>query len=89
MIVELSERLTKEPTINAEIADEVCNTYIGKQTREIDLSPYLLVAFGSLMILRYVGRESGEKGLQLIGGSVMVLMLFARFFFSRTRRKSI
>lgn len=89
MIVELAERLTKEPVINAEIADEVCNTYLGKQTQEIDLSPYLLVAFGSLMVLRYIGRENGEKGLQLIGGTVMVLMLFARFFFSRTRRKSM
>lgn len=89
IISELAERLLKEPAINAETADEICSSYLGKQTQEIDLSPYLLVAFGSLMILRYIGRESGEKGLQLIGGSIMVLMLFARFFFKRARRTGL
>lgn len=89
MIVELSERLQSEPIINAETADEICGSYLGKQTQEIDLSPYLLIGFGSLMILRYIGRESGEKGLQLIGGCVMVVLLFARFFFRKARRMEL
>ena len=85
MICELAERIRREPIINAYVVDDLCNTYLGRQTREIDISPYLLLGFGSLMVLRYVGRESGDASLQFIGGCVMVLMLFARYFFRGTK----
>ena len=87
MICELAERIRRKPVIDAMVVDEVCNNYLGRQTREIDASPYLLLGFGSLMVLRYVGRENGDQSLQFIGGVVMVLMLFARYFFRGAKRK--
>lgn len=87
MIVELAERLGKEPVLDAGVVEAVCNGYLGRQTREIDISPYLLVGFGSLLVLRYVGRETGEDELQFLGGCVLVILLFARFFFNRTKQR--
>lgn len=89
MVVELAERIRREPVVDAYIVDEICNGYLGRQTREIDASPFLLLAFGGLMVLRYVGRENGEQGLQFIGGCIMIFMLFARYFFRGAKRKSM
>lgn len=89
MITELSERIHREPVIDAYVVDELCNNYLGRQTREIDISPYLLLLFGSFMVLRYVGKETGEKDLQFLGGCIMILMLFARYFFKGTKRKNV
>lgn len=89
MIVELSERIRHEPLIDPYTVDEICNNYLGRQTREIDISPVLLLLFGSLIILRYVGRETGEQELTFIGGAVLVVMMFARYFLKGMRRKSL
>ncbi|OIN61212.1 hypothetical protein BLX24_03890 [Arsenicibacter rosenii] len=89
MVMELAERIRQEPVIDAFVVDEICNNYLGRQTREIDISPVLLLLFGSLMILRYVGRETGDQELTFIGGAVLVMMMFARYFLKEGRRKGM
>lgn len=89
IITELSERLLKEDFINGEITEEICNGYLGRQTKEIDMSIYLLLIFGSLVVLKYIGRETGEESFRFIGSCIMIVMLFARYFFNAVRRKNI
>ena len=88
MIQELCGRFRKEPTLtNADVAD-ICGNYLGKQTREIDMSIFLLVIFGGLSLLRYVSRENHNTSLRFLGGVAMVLLMFGRYFFNSARRKS-
>lgn len=87
MIRELCERLRKEPVLSLEVVNEVADGYLGRQTQEIDMSVYLLLILGGFVGLRYYGRETGEKDLQFIGGCIMIVLLFARYFFNSTRRK--
>ena len=89
MMLELCDRLHKEPVLDPETIVQVCDNYLGRQVKELDMSPYFLVAFGAFAILRYVGRESNESALQFVGGAIMIVLLFARYFFSATRRKFI
>ena len=89
MIVELAERIRREPVIDAYVVDEICNSYLGRQTREIDASPFLLLAFGGLIVLKYIGRETGEQGLTFVGSAIMVLVMFGRYFFRGAKRKAL
>ncbi len=90
MIVELAERIRREPVIDAYLVHEICNAYhLGRQTREIDASPFLFLAFGSLIILKYVGRETGEQGITFIGSAVVVILMFGRYFLRGVKRITI
>ncbi len=86
---ELCDRLRREPFINLDSATEVANGYLGKQVEEFDFSVILLVMLGGFVLLRYYGRETGEKDLQFIGACIMLVMMFARYFFRSARRKSL
>lgn len=88
MVQELCGRFRKEPTLTNEDVADICGNYIGKQTREIDMSIFLLVIFGGLSLLRYVSRESHNTSLRFLGGVAMVLLMFGRFFFNASRRKT-
>ncbi|MGM9508814.1 tyrosine-type recombinase/integrase [Larkinella sp. GY13] len=87
MIRELCDRLRKEPFVNLDVVGEVCDGYLGRQTQEIDMSLYLMLILGGFAILRYWGRETGEKDLQFLGGCIMIVLLFARYFFNSTKRR--
>ncbi|MBO0950877.1 tyrosine-type recombinase/integrase [Fibrella forsythiae] len=89
MITELAERIRRQPVIDAYVVDEICNSYLGRQTREIDVSPYLLLIFGGLIIFKYIGREAGEQGLTFIGSAIMVIVMFGRYFFKGAKRKNM
>jgi integrase/recombinase XerD len=89
IIVELSERIGKESYINGQIVDEICLGYLGRQVKEIDMSLYLFLIFGSLVILRQIGREANEESIRFIGSCIMIVLLFARFLFNATRRRAI
>jgi integrase/recombinase XerD len=89
MIKEISERLRKEPFITLDVVNEVCNSYIGKQTKEMDFSIVLLLILGGFAVLRYVGKESGDKSLTFIGGVIMIILLFARHFFNVSKRRNL
>lgn len=88
MIQELCSRFRKEPVLDNDTVSDICSNYIGKQTREIDMSIALLVVFGALSLLRYLSRESGNPSLRFVGGVAMVILMFGRHFFNSARRKS-
>lgn len=88
MIQELCARFRKEPVLDSETVADICGNYIGKQTREIDMSIALLVVFGALSLLRYLSRESHNPSLRFVGGVAMVLLMFGRHFFNSARRKA-
>lgn len=46
MIVELCHRLSKEDVLIPETVNEICDNYIGRQVREIDMSFILLFVMG-------------------------------------------
>lgn len=81
MITELAERIRRQSVVDAYVVDEICNTYLGRQTCEIDVSRYLLLIFGGLIIFKCIGRETGKQGLTFIGSAIMVLVMFGRCFF--------
>ena len=84
---ELCDRLRREPFINLDSAVEVADSYLGRQLEEFDFSVILLLILGGFVLLRYVGKETGEKDLQFIGACIMLIMMFARYFFRSAKRK--
>jgi hypothetical protein len=88
MIQELCARFRKEPVLDNDTVSEIAGNYIGKHTREIDMSIMLLVIFGALSLLRYMSRENHDPSLRFVGGVAMVLLMFGRHFFNSARRKS-
>lgn len=85
-VYELIERYRKEEYIANETVREIRHNAANP---EIDFTPVVLVALGSLILLRYLGRELGEDGYQLIGGIALVFALFARQFFRVFRRRFV
>ncbi len=88
MIQELCARFRKEAVLDNETVADICGGYIGKQTREIDMSLFLFLVFGGLSVLRYLARESHSPTLRFIGGVSMIVLMFGRYFFNSARRKS-
>jgi hypothetical protein len=88
MVQELCGRFRKEPVLDNETVADICGNYIGKQTKEIDMSIFLFIIFGGLSLLRYVSRESHNPSLRFIGGVALVILMFGRYFFNYSRRKS-
>jgi len=89
IVIELAERFGKELTVTPEIVDEITGNYIGRQVKEIDMSMILLLVLGGFAVLRYVGKETNDSSLQMIGGCIMIVLLFARYFFNSTKRVSL
>jgi hypothetical protein len=89
MVVELCTRLSKEDVLIPEVVSEICDGYIGRQIKEIDMSFALLIVMGGVMAMRYIGRESEDPDLRMIGGLMMIVLLFARSFFRITRRTGL
>ncbi|MEM6338387.1 MAG: site-specific integrase [Pseudomonadota bacterium] len=85
-IYELIERYRKEEYIANETIREIRHNAANP---EIDFTPIVLIALGSLIILRYLGREIGQDGYQLIGGVALVFALFARQLLRVFKRKFI
>ena len=88
MIQELCGRFRKEPVLDNETVADICANYIGKQTKEIDMSIFLFIIFGALSLLRYMSRESHNPSLRFIGGVAMVVLMFGRYFFNSAKRRS-
>ncbi len=86
MIVELCTRLSKEEFLDTDTVSEVCDNYIGRETREFDMSIILFILLGGVMALKYIGNESNDPDLRMIGGLMVIVMLFARSFFKISRR---
>lgn len=87
MIQELCARFRKEPVLDNDTVSDICGNYIGRQTKELDMSILLLLIFGGLSLLRYMSREQHDPSLRFVGGVAMVLLMFGRFFFNAAKRK--
>jgi hypothetical protein len=88
-IIELCERFEKEEHIDFEILKEINHT---AARPDVDMTMPLLLILGSLMILRYIGRELGDEdtgAYKLIGGVSILFLLFGRPIFQVTKRKFI
>ena len=87
-IREMIERYSKEALITLEHVKNIRHT---TALKEIDLSAPIIIAFSSLMVLRYLGGELGDdKGaFRLLGGIFMVFALFSRSIFRAGKRKFV
>ena len=88
-VLELVERFRKEGQISA---SKISSIEFTSAMKEIDMLLPLLIFISSLMVLRYVGGELDEdnKGaFKLMGGSFMLVALFARSMFTNVKRKYV
>lgn len=80
MIVDLADRFGKEQVLTGEIVDEITSGYLGKQSKNIDMSVYLMLILVGVAAMKFLGKETEDKTLRNIGSLVMLVMLFARYF---------
>jgi integrase/recombinase XerD len=80
MIVEQCHRLSKEDVLVPVTVTEICDNYIGRQVKEIDMIFMLLFVMGGVILMRYIGRENHDPDLRMIGGLMMIVVLFTRSF---------
>ena len=85
-IIEMIERLAKEPRITVAATERIKHT---ASKNEVDFTVILIICISSLMGLRYMGSEFGEDGgaFRLIGGLALVFAIFARPIFRSLKRK--
>lgn len=85
-ILEMVDRYRKEPFILRETIRSI--THSGA-LREYDMSFYVIVFIASIAVLRYMTSELDNPSLRFIGGVAMILLIFSRTFFNRTKRKFV
>ncbi|MDG2450890.1 MAG: tyrosine-type recombinase/integrase [Saprospiraceae bacterium] len=85
-LYELIERFSKEQAVTIEHVREIRHT---AALKDIDMSIPVVIAFSSLMILRYIGGEfTDDSGaMKLIGGAFLLFALFARSIFNVGKRR--
>lgn len=88
-IYEIADRMRKEPVLTGEVVEDICNNYLGRSIKEIDLSLFLILVFGGLMIYKFILKSNGDIDARAIGALISIVFLFGRFFFSRGRRQSL
>jgi uncharacterized membrane protein (DUF4010 family) len=49
----------------------------------------LMLVMGGVMAMRYIGRESEDPDLRMIGGLMMIVLLFVWSFFRVTKRQGL
>ncbi len=87
-IIELIERLDKEPVLSNDVLGEV---HYAVARQEIDFSVPLIIGFSSLLVLRYLGNELGSNAgaFRLLGGIALVIAFFSRRIFKALRRRYV
>jgi hypothetical protein len=85
-VIEMIDRLSREPRISLEVTDQVKHS---ASKQEVDFSVPLLIAFSSLIALRYLGPEMGDQAgpFRFIAGIALVVALFSRSIFRTLKRK--
>jgi hypothetical protein len=92
MITELCDkfsRLASVASLDATAIESITSGYLGRQTKEIDMSLGFLLLFGALTIFRFAASEVGNPSLRFIGGIFIIVLLFARPFLSAFKRKNL
>lgn len=83
-ICDMIERYKHEPFILRENIRDI--THFGA-LKEWDMSFFVVLFIASIAILRYMTTELHNPSLRFIGGVAMILLIFSRSIFSKTRRK--
>ena len=83
---QLCTRLSKDDFLDTVVVNEICDNYIGRETREFDMSIILFILLGGMMALKYIGNESNDSDLRMNGGLMVIVMLFVRSFFRISKR---
>ena len=87
MIFQLCDRLTKETKITNEIVNDICERHIGKVSREIDLSLFLLALAMVVFVLVWFKTGADRQLLRAGRYFIIILLLFGRSFFNGKKRK--
>lgn len=87
-ILELAERFGKEPILTGDVVEEIANNYIGKRTNEIDMSLVLFAFLFGVALLKFIGKATDQSDLRFIGSAIMLVLMFVRFFFRGSKRKT-
>ena len=82
-IVEIVDRLRKEPAITRTAVRDVAHT---GARRKIDLTPALVILAMALVAARFIARGAGSLDGYLIAGVGSAVMMGVRFFMFRLRR---
>lgn len=87
-IEEVIERLAHKRIIDSESIRDTRHT---SAVRDIDVSLFVVLLASSLMILRYVGSETGDSAgaFRLFGGVFLLFALFARQLLGSVKRKFV
>lgn len=86
VIFELCERYRKEIVVTSDLIRSIRHS---GSLPEIDLTFAVVLGLSSLAILRYASAEVGNDSLKFIGGCAMILLLFSRYIFNFTKRKTL
>lgn len=89
IIFEIADRMRKEPVLSGDVVEDICNNYLGRSIKEIDLSLFLILIFGGLMVFKFVLKSNGDVDARAIGGLISIIFLFGRFFVGRGKRASL
>ena len=89
MIIELCERFSEETDCQPATLERLLAGYLGRQTKETDLSLAVLVVLGAMTLFRFAAGEVGNPSLRFIGGIFLVVLLVARPFFNTFKRKNL
>lgn len=84
VIFELVERFRKEAFISNDVVRKV--RHYGS-LREIDMSVVVILALGTMAVLRYLAIETGDTSLKFFGGAALVFLLIFRNVVHITKRK--
>ncbi len=84
VIFELIERYRKEAFISNDVVRKV--RHYGS-LREIDMSVVVILALGTMAVLRYLAIETGDTSLKFFGGAALVFLLIFRNVVHITKRK--
>jgi integrase/recombinase XerD len=85
-IIEMVDRYRKEPFI---LRDTIRSITHSGALREYDMSYVVMLMIASVAILRYLTSELDNPSLRFIGGCAMILLLFSRTFFGKTKRRYV
>lgn len=85
-IFEIVERYRKEPLITAETVRNI--RHVGS-LEEYDMSFIVMLLLSGMAILRYLSGEIGNESLKFFGGIAMIILIFSRYLFGKTKRRFI
>jgi hypothetical protein len=83
-LLEMVDRYRKEPFVLRDTIKDIVHT---GSLREYDMSFAVILFIASIAILRYLTSELDNPSLRFIGGVAMILLLFSRTLFYKTKRK--